>query len=299
MNNRTLLTCTAWTFLLFTMTGCVELNCPLPDHLNKTVKQELLSSASAAADIKHNSWSMGGLCADRIIFYDHGKKWQMLLVRNLKKPVGPFWYLPHDNENSAFSAAVYAAKKYGGGFLAVEANGNRYASGKDPNRNFKTSSAYTRTVFGIIDSFRGKNMPYLALHSNRNGHRNNGGEGTVSMRVTDTHTLSFPAGTIKIGRNKGLGDEDSLVYLSGRDLDRKKINALNAKGLNVKFELVNGRANDNSMSNYIALHRSGIGYVNIEAEDGDVSTQKKMIDRVMQLIYSGALRFMPFSRTPA
>jgi len=289
MKKSTLFAYTVSAFILLATTGCVKLNCPLPAELDKTVKQEPLSSASAAADVKRNSWSMNGLCADRITFYENGRKWRMLLVRNIKHPTGPFWYLPHDNENSALDAAVYAVKKYGGGFLAVEANGNRYASGKDPNRNFKTSSTYTKTVFRIIDTFKRKDLPYLALHSNKNGHRNNGGEGTVSMKVVSSHTRSYPAGAIKVGKKEGFKDEDNLVYLSGKSLNKKKISAINAKGLNVKYELVGSRTNDNSMSNYIALHRSRNGYVNIEAEDGDVSTQKKMIDRVMQLVYSGVL----------
>ncbi|BAF71863.1 hypothetical protein [Sulfurovum sp. NBC37-1] len=289
MNKHMLFTCCIHVAILFATTGCVKLNCPLPVELDKTVKQEPLSSASAAADVKRNSWSMDGLCADRITFYENGRKWRMLLVRNIKNPTGPFWYLPHDNENSALDAAVYAVKKFGGGFLAVEANGNRYASGKDPNRNFKPASSYTRTVFKVIDAFKSPSMPYLALHSNRNGHQNNGGEGMVSMRVAGTHTKSYPAGSIAVGKKEGLHDEDSLVYLAGRSLDTKKIAALNAEGLNVKYELVGSRADDHSMSNYIALHRSRNGYVNIEAEDGDTSTQKKMIDRVIKLVYQGVL----------
>jgi len=274
---------------LFTFTGCVKLNCPLPENLNKTVKQETLPSASASADIKRNDMSMGSLCASRITFVNHGKKWNLILVRNSKQPNGPFWYLPHDNENTAFEAAVYAAKKYGGGFLTVEADGNRYAGGKDPNRNFKPGSNYSNTVFSIIDTFKPRQMPYLTLHNNKEGHSKFGGEGTVSMRVSSSHIRSYPAVQIEVGRKKGLKDEDNLVYLAGRHIDQKKISALNAAGINVKYELVNGSTNDNSMSHYIALYKSHAGYINIEAEDGDTETQKKMIDRVMKLVYKGAL----------
>ena len=56
---------------LLSINGCVKLNCPLPENLNNSVKKEILSSASA--DIKRNDTSMGGLCANRISFYDHGK----------------------------------------------------------------------------------------------------------------------------------------------------------------------------------------------------------------------------------
>lgn len=69
----------------------------------------------------------------------------------------------------------------------------------------------------------------------------------------------------------------------------KKIKALNDLGIHVKYELVNHSSNDKSMSNYIALYKSHYGYVNIEAEDGDTGTQKKMIDKVMKLIYKGVL----------
>ena len=275
--------------MLLSMNGCVKLNCPLPENLENSVKKETISSASASVDIKRNSWSMGGLCANRISFVDHGKKWNLILVRNTKHPAGPFWYLPHDNENSALDAAVYATKKYGGGFLAVEANGNRYTSGKDPNRNFKPSSTYTKTIFKIIDTFKPESLPYLTLHSNKNGHRKYGGDGTVSMKVNSKHTKSYPAGNIKTGKKKGLQDEDNLIYLAGKHSDQNKIKALNAQGINVKYEVVNSGSYDRSMSNYIALYKSQSSYVNIEAEDGDISTQKKMIDEVMKLIYKNAL----------
>ena len=287
-NNKVYLT-SVLLFSLFGTTGCVKLNCPIPANLNKQATQVTLSSASQSADLKRNSWSMDGLCASRIYFYDKGQKWTLLLVRNTKNPKGPFWYLPHDNENTALSAAVYASKKYGGGFLSVEANGNRYALGKDPNRNFKASSNYTKTIFKIIDTFKASNMPYMTLHNNKNGHISTGGEGTVSMRVSSKSTKSYPARDVKFGKTERLQDEDSLIYLAGRSIDKNKINALNNIGLNVKYELVNARTYDKSMSNYVASHKSKYGYVNIEAEDEDLSTQKEMIDKVMKLIYRGVL----------
>ena len=289
MRQKPLLYTAVITLTLMGFTGCVKLNCPLPEDLNKTVKKETLSSASASADIKRNSWSMGDLCANRISFVDNGRKWNLILVRNTKQPNGPFWYLPHDNENTALDAAVYAAKKYGGGFLAVEAGGNRYAGGKDPNRNFSAGSTYTKSIIRIIDTFKPAQMPYLALHNNKNSHRQFGGEGTVSMRVSSASTKSYPAGEIKAGSKAGMHDEDNLVFLAGRSIDRTKIQALNNIGVNVKYELVNARSYDKSMSHYTALYQSRHGYVNIEAEEGDAATQKMMIDKVMKLIYRGAL----------
>lgn len=264
--------------------GCVDTNCPLPGDLGKRVKTIHLNSYKEAADLKRNGWSMGSLCANRIAFHEGNQQWNFLLVWNPSVPNGPFWYLPHDDENSAFDAAVYAAKKYGGGFLAVESNGQRYASGKDPNRNFKKGSYYSKTVFRIIDTYKSSAMPYLALHSNKEGHLNYGGSGTVSMRKNSKNTYAFPAGSIKIGQKKGLHDEDNLLYLAGKTIDRKMIRELNAMGLHVKVEIITAASDDHSMSNYIVLHKNGNHYINIETEDGDSRTQKEMIDRVMKVI---------------
>ena len=132
-------------------------------------------------------------------------------------------------------------------------------------------------------------MPYLTLHSNKNGHEHYGGDGTVSMRVSTSRTKSYPSGKIEIGNKEGLKDEDNLIYLAGKQTDKQKIKALNDLGIHVKYELVSNASNDHSMSNYIALNKSKKTYINIESEDGDTGTQKEMIDKVMRLINKGLL----------
>lgn len=265
-------------------TGCVKTNCPLPDHINKQVQQLLIKSDTRSSDLKRNSWSMGSLCADRITFKEGAHTWTFLLVWNTSQPKGPFWYLPHDNEKSAFDAAVYAAKHYGGGFLAIESNGQRHVFGKDPNRNFKKDSLYSKKICKIIDTYKPKHLPYLALHTNSEGHFKNGGSGTVSMKQHSKNILTFPAGKIKSGHQKGLQDEDTLIYLAGKKVKKDKIKTFTALGLNVKFEKVTKKSNDNSMSNCIVLHQDHDNYINIETEHGDITTHKKMIDKVMKII---------------
>ena len=66
--------------------------------------------------------------------------------------------------------------------------------------------------------------------------------------------------------------------------ETEKIKKFNDMGLNVKFEKVTTRSNDNSMSNCIVLYKNHTKYINIETEHGDLSTQKKMIDRVMKIL---------------
>ena len=228
---------------------------------------------------------MGDLCANRISFYENGRKWRLILVRNTEHPIGPFWYLPHDNENAALDSAVYAVKKYGGGFLAVEAEGERYSHGQDPNRYFKVSSTYTRTIFKIIDTFKAKGMPYLTLHNNKESHMKFGGNGTVSIRVSSRNTFSYPSGKVLIGRHKGLKDEDNLIYLAGTKDHKKFIHTLHQEGIHVKYEIPDRHHNDHSMSNYVMLYKKNKNYFNIETEVGDTATQKKIIDTLMKVIY--------------
>ena len=276
------LTMSGAAFLL--ATGCVKTNCHLPDNIDQYVQQIQIKSDTKSPDLKRNSWSMGSLCADRVTLKEGNRTWTFLLVWNSSHPKGPFWYLPHDNEESAFDAAVYAAKRYGGGFLAVESNGQRHMSGKDPNRNFKKNSPYSKAICKIIDTYKPAQLPYLALHTNAEGHLKNGGSGTVSMKKYSKNVYAFPAGNIKTGRQKGLEDEDTMIYLAGKEVKREKVKEFNALGLNVKFEKVTKRSNDNSMSNCIVLHKHHDNYINIETEHGDISTHKKMIDRVMKIL---------------
>lgn len=43
------------------------------------------------------------------------------------------------------------------------------------------------------------------------------------------------------------------------------------------------------MSNCIVLHQNHDNYINIETEHGDISTQKKMIDKVMKVLGYNAI----------
>jgi len=108
----------------------------------------------------------------------------------------------------------------------------------------------------------------MALHTNAEGYLKSGGDGTVSMRKHSKNMHSFPAG----------------IYLAGKQIEREKVKKFNDMGLNVKFETVTKRSNDNSMSNCIVLHKHHDNYINIETEHEDLSTHKKMIDRVMKIL---------------
>jgi hypothetical protein len=224
--------------------------------------------------------------------------WKFLLVWNKNIPKGAFWYLPHDNENSAFDSAIYSSTRYGGGFLAVLNNDNRNFKGQDPNRNFgmnKSSTKvcrgqkypapkYSTAIFEIIDYFKSSNIPYLALHNNSDGHRNSGGSGGVSMLHCSNTTKCFRANNIIRGHKKGLKDEDTLIYLASKNgVDYNKVKRFNNLGLNIKYELINPRRNDCSMSNFVVLNKNSSNYINTETEHGDSKSQKLMIDRIIRV----------------
>lgn len=278
--------------LILSLSYTARSSCTLPANINNLVTKSGLESLRKYSDIARNYSALKGLCTYLISFKEGSLNWKMLLVTHPTKSHGLFWYLPHDNENSAFSAAVHATRKYGGGFLAVVTGGQRYFLGQDPNRNFSNSKRricrnqkapspiYTRVVFSIIDTFRGRGIPYLALHNNTN-------RGGISVLKNSGSTKSFLAYPKKMVYNGvGLADEDSLVYIAGTSMQapKQKVASLLNAGLNVKYEIVNRANYDCSMSNYVVLQRGVDGYYNIEAEHGKTNTQIEMINRLVNHI---------------
>ncbi len=276
-----------------------EDHCVLPKELFPFTQTNSQKSLLKYSDIKRNTKYLRSLCTHKIVFTEGRFKWEMLLVYNPNHKKGPFWFLPHDNENSAFDAAIYAVDKYGGGLLSVLSSGDRYFHGQDPNRNFGTdiqtaqicskqkypAPLYSKVVFNIIDTYRGSGFPYLALHNNSDGWIGNGGSGTISILKSSASVQSYPSGTVYQGKAKGISDEDSLIYIAGTEKipPQKKLKVLNHSGIHIKYEVVSKKNNDCSMSNYVVLKKGG-NYYNIETEHGDVRSQKKMIDKLMNIL---------------
>lgn len=268
--------------------------CNIPNNISPMVSSSSSDILYRYPDFKRNFSKLKNLCTHIISFREGAYQWKMLLVTDQSNSEGAFWFLPHDNENTAFDSAVYAVNKYGGGFMSVLNKDRRYFSGQDPNRNFSsskikvsncnhqkyTSSIYSQTVFAIIDSFKKSNFPYLSLHNNTDG----GGLSILKSSRTVQSFLAYPKEKIRQG--KGLMDEDSLVYIAGKSNTppMKKIDKLLQRGINVKYEIVSRSSNDCSMSNYVVLEKGSDKYYNIETQHGDSITQKKMIDILMEQI---------------
>jgi hypothetical protein len=221
--------------------------------------------------------------------------WTFHILEHRGHPDGPFWVLPHDDENSAFDVAVQAVIDYGGGLLAVDSDGQRRFQGQDPNRNFSGSRSEAARCRGqrasapgytaaVLEPYRGRRSPILALHNNHDGWHGNGGRGNISLYLPSPTLRSFP------GSGSGpLSDEDNLVFMAGRRPPHRdqhalvQIQALNAAGLNVVYKTVDARSFDCSLSDYVAWHRRG-DYYNLEAEHGARRAQSEMVERLLAAI---------------
>jgi len=279
------------------ITSIYAQNCSMPSTLS-SIYSTKITNIDKYSDLKRNRTNLSSLCIREVLLKEHKYNWRFLLIWNKNRPKGAFWFLPHDNENSAFDSAIYSTNRYGGGFLSVLANNSRYFNKQDPNRNFGVDSRsarvcrgqkypapkYSSTIFKIIDYFKSSNMPYLALHNNSNGYRGNGGSGGVSMLNCSKNTKCFKANNIIRGDKKGLRDEDTLIYLASKNgVNYNKVKLFNNLGLNIKYELINPNRNDCSMSNFVILNRGSSNYINIETQHGDSKTQKLMIDKIIRL----------------
>ena len=259
---------------------------------------------SSSADVRRHQAKIraAGLCWRRQLVREGPFRWRLNLIENPQHP-GPFWVLPHDNENTAFAAAIHAVRTYGGGFVAVETGGSRTQLGQDPNRNFSRTRAESARCSGqrrpapkftaaLLGHYQPNGpLPYLSLHNNAEGWHGNGGRGNVSLYRRERDQWRFPA----IKPTGDLADEDNLVFIAGRTPypanpeARRTVASLGRLGLNVVYKQVTERNFDCSMSDYVASNRLG-DYYNIESQHGHLETQELMIDRLMEHLGQGPIK---------
>lgn len=239
-----------------------------------------------------------GLAVSKLEFREERATWRLWRIASTARPRGPLWFVPHDNENAGFEAALVAVRRYGGTVIAVDAgvadDGVRmnravdYGRAVDPNRNFDSAlPGYARRV--LADLVPG--MPVIALHTNARGfdigesqcNRSDApGSGVISIRYCD-ETLS-PSPSRR--RAWPWNDEDTVAFApwrpsTGRDAafcGRQMVEA----DFNVVFERV--VTTDRSLSNYAVLH--GIDYLNFETlergiEPGPLAQAR---DRLLHII---------------
>ncbi|QDZ07232.1 hypothetical protein FPZ24_06845 [Sphingomonas panacisoli] len=231
-----------------------------------------------------------GLTVTRIEFRDDRAFWRLYRIDNARKPDGPLWFVPHDNENAAFQAAIYAVRAYGGQVIAVEEarsvdgpdsrmNGD-VAFGKpiDPNRNFRDESpAYASEILA------GLGQPprlIVALHTNEPGYDAASstcgppppaytGKGEISVLLCSD--LYMPRRSFY--GDWPFDDTDSVAIVSypgsGGPGDGFCVHGLADADMNIMLERV--MTSDGSLSNFALFHR--LPYVNLETQDRGVTPQ--------------------------
>ncbi|MDP5278207.1 hypothetical protein Q9Q95_04665 [Sphingomonas sp. DG1-23] len=220
-----------------------------------------------------------GLTVSRIEFREERAAWRLWRIANVRHRRGPLWFVPHDNENAGFEAALEAVRKYGGTLIAVDTgiaeDGLRmnravdYGRPVDPNRNFDTAlPGYARRI--LADLRRG--MPIIALHTNARGfdtgesrcnQSDPSGQGVISIRYCDDTLTPSPSRR----RAWPWDDDDTVAFATYRTGDAPSAAFCRDGMIAADFNVVQERvvASDRSLSNYAVLH--GLDYLNFETLD--------------------------------
>jgi hypothetical protein len=246
-----------------------------------------------------------GLAVSQIEFREERGAWRLFRIANERKPRGPLWFVPHDNENAGFEAALAGVRKHGGVVIAVDSglaeDGKRRNAAVDrgrpidPNRNFR--DGYPRYADTILADYARGARPIIALHTNSPGfdtgasrcnQSDRPGRGEVSIRFCDDVMQPHPSQS----RDWPFDDDDSLAYVAWRSGTSPSTawcgRALAAADFNVVFERV--AVSDGSLSNYALLR--GLDYVNFETQERGLDpaalTESRdrliaMIDRALKL----------------
>jgi hypothetical protein len=258
--------------------------------------------ASVDDDIARNI-AVEGYFADLNIseyrFSENGFAWHLIRFSSATRPDGPVWVVPHDDENAAFEGMMAALRQYGGTAIVVNSgpgSARRQAGAGqcgvrdarvnmcDPNRNFADRTPIFTRAF--LEQFSA-NWPVIALHTNSHGFSGDGEGGRGDITILDR--TAHAAGKIEPRRNGLLAvkpqpimanaDTFALSAFLARDrrpsTEAQKCGArMAASGVHFWHEEV--YESDGSLSNYLAINRREIAYVNVESRvEDDLSLAAK------------------------
>lgn len=258
--------------------------------------------ASIDDDIARNI-SVDGYFADLNIreyrFSENGFAWHLIRFSSAARPDGPVWVVPHDDENAAFDGMIAALRQYGGTGIAINSgpgSARRQAGlGQcgvrdvivqmcDPNRNFADGAPIFTRVF--MDHFAA-NRPVIALHTNSHGFSGDGEGGRGDITILDR--AAYTAGKIIPRKNSLMAvnpqpimanaDTFALSAFLARDRQPSKEAQKCGAGMagsGVHFWHEEVGQSDSSLSNYLAIYRPEIAYVNVESRvEDDLSLAAK------------------------
>lgn len=273
--------------------------------------------ASVDDDIARNI-SVEGYFADVSVsehrFSENGFAWHLIRFSSATRPDGPVWVVPHDDENAAFEGMITALRQYGGTGIAVNSGpgGARRQAGSgrcggrdarvnncDPNRNFAEGTPlFTRT---FLEQFA-VGQPVIALHTNSAGFSGDGEGGRGDITILDR--ALHAAGKVAPRRNgllagnpqSSVANADTLALSAFLERDLQPSEAaqkcgagMASSGIHFWHEGVG--ESDGSLSNYLAIYRPDIAYVNVEsrAED-DLSVAAKRYEIMIAAYLAKCIR---------
>lgn len=221
-------------------------------------------------------------------FFENGFAWHIVRFKNTARPDGPIWVVPHDDENAAFDGMIAAVRQYGGVGLAVNSGpgsarrqtgygrcGVRGARVNmcDPNRNFANRTP--RFTRAFVDQFL-PNQPVIALHTNSPGFNGDGEGGRGDITIWDRNAYMMGKivprknGHLAVNPQTIMANADTLAlsaFLARRGAPsndaQTKAKCMADAGIHFWHEEV--EESDGSLSNYLAIHRPNIAYINVES----------------------------------
>lgn len=229
-----------------------------------------------------------GINVSEIRFSENGFDWHIIRFRNVRSPGGPLWVVPHDDENAAFDAMVQAIQKYGGTGIAVNSGPGSArrqvgvgtcgvhavkVTSCDPNRNFGPQTPLFTRVF--TREMQG-GYPVIALHTNSPGFAGDGQGGRGDITIWDRRAyakgqkIARSGGILAVNPTALMDNADTLALTAFLERNRQPSTAATRCGLNmsaagVHFWHENVGESDGSLSNYLAIYRPEIQYLNAES----------------------------------
>ncbi len=119
--------------------------------------------------------SSPAICIAERHIEENDRNWHLIVIRNMDLS-GPFWAVPHDEEDVAFTSAIDAVLRYGGVVVSIENGESRNVDGIDPNHVFaltQEAAAICETIGApaplYVEAFLDpwdRAFPVIGLHSN-------------------------------------------------------------------------------------------------------------------------------------
>lgn len=268
--------------------GFLPVSASLATNWTEVEPQSLVTLDDDVARNIRTEGFFDGIRISEVRFSENGFDWHFVRFSRVDDAEGPNWVVPHDDENAAFDAMVAALRQYGGVGIAVNSGPDsaRRQSGLgicgvravkvescDPNRNFDARTPmFTAALLDLVKP----NHPVIALHTNGHGFTGDGQGGRGDITILDRNAydggqiMARRHGRLAVNPRPEMDNADTLAlaaFLAKNGGPSEPDNscgvAMAQSGVHFWHEPV--RVSDGSLSNYLAINRPDIAYLNAES----------------------------------